>query len=856
MGDSDGDTSNDLRHRNGQLFPTNTSAATLHDAYADSWRITDGYSNFTYPAGQGTSNFTDLAYPANIVTTGDFSAEQRAHATSICEQAGVAAGPSFDDCELDVLVTGNWAFAEAAAQVEIPSIAAGDVTADSAGQVAFDYETPVPNNFRALRVAIDPNVGRLAGPLSGAEQHRFYVPMLPNHHDVRVEFDAYAFGAWDAGDKVQVLVDDAVVVPTVDWSTAQTGQLATGVLYRKVRVSFTIDHHLSQVAVTTKATGLTAASGQGFGIDTIAVTTAPVPAQTFDVALNDTSSARLDAATGLAGAGVLENRGARDSYRFSAPANSELFLDWGTRVASIQWQLLDEQGVTVAGGRAGDGLVRIPGLGGAYALEISPIGATPPKRQTYQLTGLFTPAAQRFEVGVVSGSVMSISTGQPGAGAGVLETKASVDEYSFTVPTGGSRVLMDVISGTGWAGGHFGWEILDHTGTVMGREPATASKWFDRELPAGQYRLRVFSANENTGGYHLWLYTPPPDQVFTLPVTDTGPTPLRHDTTRPGSGKLETRLSKDIYTITVPTGRDLQVDSTSVHYNVPWRLLDPTGTEIATGTSNADKIVTGLPGGQYQLEFYVPPNTQWINQAYAVQLMLVPHPNLVQLGELGVVDISPGTPAPGAGTLETTLSVDEYVFTIPDGGSRVRMDILSGTGWTSAYLGWELLDSSGTILASEPRLASKWLDTTLPADQYRLRIKPSTTLDTGGYQARLYTPPPAQAFTLNLSDTPTPVVATTRPGAGTLETRLSTDRYILTIPTGRDLVIDSTSNSPHTQWHLTTPDGTPITEGRADTDETITALTAGTYHLNYTLNPDCTTTHTSYTTNLQLKPAA
>lgn len=208
LGDHDGIVENDLRLRDGTPLSLNATQATLHGTFANSWRISDAESLFTYPQWTSTVSYTDLSFRQSIVTADDFTETQRAEAMNICEQNGMVPGPSFDDCELDILVTGYWAFAATAATITIPSVAAGDRLLDAAGHLDVDFEAPVPANLRALRVGRDSGIGSFAGPLSGTEQYRFYVPQLAHHDQATIEFDAHAIGTWDPTDALQVRVDD------------------------------------------------------------------------------------------------------------------------------------------------------------------------------------------------------------------------------------------------------------------------------------------------------------------------------------------------------------------------------------------------------------------------------------------------------------------------------------------------------------------------------------------------------------------------------------------------------------------------------------------------------------------------
>ena len=108
----DGD--GDLALADGTVL-TAPSLSTLHGPYADSWRITQASSLFTYPSGESTTTYTDRSFPQNVVTLGDFSPAQIDAANASCISSGVASGAMMDACVLDLLVTSDWTFAAAAA---------------------------------------------------------------------------------------------------------------------------------------------------------------------------------------------------------------------------------------------------------------------------------------------------------------------------------------------------------------------------------------------------------------------------------------------------------------------------------------------------------------------------------------------------------------------------------------------------------------------------------------------------------------------------------------------------------------------------------------------------------------------
>lgn len=113
LGDFDGDEGNDLMPRGGGSPLAGLTYDELYPAFADSWRISDAESLFTYPTGLGTADFTDLTMPERQVTAADLP--NRTAAEIVCRRAGVTEPQLLEDCVLDVGLTGQAAFAESAA---------------------------------------------------------------------------------------------------------------------------------------------------------------------------------------------------------------------------------------------------------------------------------------------------------------------------------------------------------------------------------------------------------------------------------------------------------------------------------------------------------------------------------------------------------------------------------------------------------------------------------------------------------------------------------------------------------------------------------------------------------------------
>jgi hypothetical protein len=204
-----------------------------------------------------------------------------------------------------------------------------------------------------------------------------------------------------------------------------------------------------------------------------------------------------------AGAGNLETKASRDEYRFAVTEGGSVYLDVQSCPGSsyyLDWVLVNEAtGASVKTGGCHDDqftnlaagtyrLMMAPSLEktGAYSFLIFPVD--PP--QTFDLGGLTAP--------------MTISNGTPAAGAGNLETKASRDNYKFTV-TAGQSVYVDIQSCP--SSYYLAWALVnDTTGATV--DSGGCSDRQINSLVAGTYRIVFSVAYERIGAYSARLYDP------------------------------------------------------------------------------------------------------------------------------------------------------------------------------------------------------------------------------------------------------------------------------------------------------------------------------------------------------------
>lgn len=111
LGDADGDPSNDIRVRGGEVIELPTPA-WLYGTFRESWRVPLGSAASLFAKGP---ELYDEDFPgAAVLTLRDFTDAQQSAARAVCEAAGVVSHAVMQACMLDVLITRDDAVAEAA----------------------------------------------------------------------------------------------------------------------------------------------------------------------------------------------------------------------------------------------------------------------------------------------------------------------------------------------------------------------------------------------------------------------------------------------------------------------------------------------------------------------------------------------------------------------------------------------------------------------------------------------------------------------------------------------------------------------------------------------------------------------
>ena len=116
LGNANGDHSDDIALDDGTVIGLNVSAVEFYTTYADAWRIDQENSLFIYGEGETTETYTDRSFPYDVFSIDDVDATELANAQQIALDAGLQEGTvAFDNAVYDILITGDPAFAQYAA---------------------------------------------------------------------------------------------------------------------------------------------------------------------------------------------------------------------------------------------------------------------------------------------------------------------------------------------------------------------------------------------------------------------------------------------------------------------------------------------------------------------------------------------------------------------------------------------------------------------------------------------------------------------------------------------------------------------------------------------------------------------
>ena len=819
LGDNDTEPDNDLALANGTVLASTTSPGVLHGSFADSWRITDQDSWFNYGPGQSTASFTDLAFPKNIRTVNEFPAEDREAAAVKCQAAGVPDGANLEDCVYDLLVSGDARFAADVAALPNEASDPNASSFDAASQLVEDFTSPVPVNFASTRYVNDEATSRVAGPLFDETGYSFYVNDVPRHDRVDAQLRLVTYGNVDSDaldQTVDVIVDKrpAVAVPLQGRGTTNLtdggsvrfvsdGSTTSGTHFQVYELDLPITHSARTLNLKVVPHGFRGVQNTALGIDNVALQLTTPPAQDFSI----TVPAAISANAPGPGAGTLESPGALDTYAFEWASPGDLYLGRNSGAVIADLYTADGQLVTPAFADATHVRFRVLPAG-SYVVRVTAAKTA----VDYRL------AVSRIEPDItlthaLGGPWVTPSTTTPGQNATV--TFSGTTGKRVQIQTRASQWTDPTLDG---AKGAMRWSVIAPDGTRIGStfDASNAEGWREVVLPAdGTYTVHIDPQGGAIGSVDVRAYAVPadadpgfydldnPPQNFDIAIGERVPT----QDSPAGAGQLEVATAKDVYSFTVTEQSSLYLDVRRVCLDgLTWSLRrqDTTGrgTEVALGGC-PDRQLEVSPG-EYRITF-----SGRTAGKYAFHLVKTPVP--IEDFELALATtVADGTPAPGAGNLESVLAVDRYSLEL-DAPAPLYVDFLTCTD--SGQLAWKLTQQPGSEDTEPPvtedgRGCADIQTPTLPAGSYQFEIR-STDDARGPYSFQAWPvplPPQTWTTTLPLLIGPDSVNNEPTEGAGRLETKASVDTYSFTVPDDKtSLVVDSvTCQHPDLiRWTLT-----------------------------------------------------
>ncbi|MBU4092698.1 MAG: VWD domain-containing protein, partial [Actinobacteria bacterium] len=515
LGNNNESATDDLRTSSGEAVDAH-DLRRIHERYADSWRVSDEESLFTYAEGESTATFSDPSFPQWVRTLADFPAADLEAAVSGCRGRGVPAGPQLDDCAFDYLVVGDMDAAVQAAVNEGVAVDPAAARFDAAGVLEEDFNTSVASTFSHPNYVALTSQDEAAGPITTASPYEGAVAGVPRHDAATASFDLVVKGT-SLGSEGEVSVgldghtplvvavgDDPHVVsgPSGGQVSANgDGVTPDGTAYRKYRVVFPSEHFGS--AMRLRVVPADMPSGQVLAVDNLRIALVTQPAQAFIAQVPFTT----DQVDPVGGSGNLETPGAQDDYLISisgAAGDDSIFFENGCQRALV-FELHAPDGSVVP---TSDGLCvhrLYEGLtAGTYTLSVTGTGTA----MTYSTQVTHRPPPEVFNYAIGDQVEPNRLAQLDVPGAGVLETTASRDVYPFSLVEP-KTVVFD--------GG--GWPLLRSalvnasTGEVLGG----IHNHHEYNLGVGDYRVEVANTAD-IGGYSFRSFVKPDAQVFDVAV--------------------------------------------------------------------------------------------------------------------------------------------------------------------------------------------------------------------------------------------------------------------------------------------------------------------------------------------------
>ena len=396
------------------------------------------------------------------------------------------------------------------------------------------------------------------------------------------------------------------------------------------------------------------------------VVSAPAP-QSFTTSLGTTVGADVPAA----GAGNIESPGAEDEYTLTVPSGgANVVMSVLANECTCTWSLRVANGPFVID-RTAMADTRIGLAAAVYSLRVKGSGAA---TGTYSFATNVAPAASRFTVALGD----TVSSGNPGPGAGDLESPGALDVYAFTA-TGGQRVSV-----TGSACSVNAWYALAAPSGRMLLRAAVCGPSNVITLPAGSgtYEVRVSTDTSETGSYAFRIATSSNPPTVAVPVADVftvGPgTTVANGAPAAGAGNIEVADEHDMYLLNGSAGQVVVLeDKTAAGCSgLVWSAFAPDGAPLVVDHPlgcPASRSVRLNQTGRYTLDVRGASGATG-TYSFAIRLAPAAQQFAIALGST----VNPGVPATGAGNLEVPGAVDVYTFAATAGQSIVLSDATAG----------------------------------------------------------------------------------------------------------------------------------------------------------------------------------
>lgn len=365
-----------------------------------------------------------------------------------------------------------------------------------------------------------------------------------------------------------------------------------------------------------------------------------------------------------------------------------------------------------------------------------------------------------------------VTRNAPAPGAGVLESAAYRDIYTFTVNPGQVVYFEDRES----EASYLEWDLFDSAKTLIfanylsGNDPGLYTL-----TRGGVYTIAVIG-NGYSGAYGFALLNAPSSKYnYTIGTVVTTNAPMA------GMGVLESKGVRDIYTFNATAGQPLYFDSLGAQaYYLHWQLRGPNSTQIFDNWLGSATSPTANDPGRYVMPvtgiYTMTVFGGSYTGTYGFKVWDAPVQTFAYA--IGSV-ITPNVPAPGAGNIETPGVFDVYTFTA-NAGQGVLFDVLANSEY---YLGWEVRGPDNVMVID------RWLgqgDTGRvvlnKGGIYTMTLYGYVYGYTGTYAIKVWDAP-AQQFDINIDDVISPNVPAL--GAGIIETPGTVDVYRFTGAAGQ-----------------------------------------------------------------------